>query len=67
MRAPFDSARYGAMPARGVDWRLSAGPLSQGRDERTLAAWMYPSHEKAPHPRTTSHKPYLDWLWRRMH
>ena len=41
LKAPFDSARYGAKPADGVDWVLNSPNLSEGRDERSLAKSMY--------------------------
>ena len=38
---PFASAQYGRRPARRGDWELRAGPMSLGRDLRSLARAMY--------------------------
>lgn len=45
LKAPFDSARYGARPRPGTDWRLGNGALNEGRDEWSLAQSMYSTNE----------------------
>lgn len=45
LKAPFDSARYGAKPKPGSDWRLGNGALNEGRDEWSLAKSMYSTDE----------------------
>ena len=48
LKAPFSSARMGAMPTTGTEWFLDDGknlPLSGGRGTRTLADSIYNEHE----------------------